>query len=178
MVTHQESRSKYLSMLLRHKPEKAKLTLDREGWCSIEQLLTNTDFSRGELYDIVDQDEKSRYALSPDALNIRASQGHSTSGVKMTFKSAIPPPVLYHGATEQFIDQILKQGLKPMNRHHVHLSETLDVAETVGGRRKHGFVVLEIDAARMITAGLKFLISENGVWLIDHVPPEYLKEYK
>lgn len=174
-MTTESERSKYLSYLLRHKPEQANLTLDREGWCSIEQLLANTDFSRGELYDIVDGDQKTRYALSPDALRIRANQGHSTSKVRMTYKVAVPPTVLYHGTTAA--DQILREGLKPMNRHHVHLTADLDTARSVGGRRKGTTTIFEIDAKQMLADGHKFKISENNVWLIEHVAPKYLKEH-
>jgi putative RNA 2'-phosphotransferase len=172
----QNERSKYLSYLLRHKPESAKLTLDKEGWCSIEQLLANTDFSRGELIDIVDGDQKTRYALSPDALKIRANQGHSTSDVRMTFKVAVPPVMLYHGTTAT--EAILREGLKPMNRHFVHLTADLDTAHSVGGRRKGTTTIFEIDAKQMLADGFAFKISENEVWLIEHVPPKYIKVHE
>lgn len=179
-------RSKYLSYLLRHKPEAVGLTLDREGWCSILELLEKTDFTYDELVDIVTTDEKQRYEFAPElgsvtALRyeaIRASQGHSTSQVRMTFKTAVPPTVLYHGTVDTTQDVILKQGLKPMNRHHVHLSADLNTAETVGGRRKGGTVVFEVDAKSMVADGIKFFISENGVWLVDAVAPKYLKVHK
>lgn len=163
-------------MLLRHRPEKANLTLNREGWCSIQQLITNTDFTEAELSSIVFDDDKSRYSFSKDASSIRANQGHSTSNVRMTFEVTIPPPILYHGASEEFIDVIRKKGLLPMKRHHVHLSKTIDVAEAVGGRRRKGYIVLSIDAKQMLTDGYKFMISENGVYLSDHIPAKYLKE--
>lgn len=173
-------------MLLRHKPEKANLTLDLQGWCSIQQLVENTDFTLIELMNIVRDDEKLRYAVNPPfseclqtgepPIEIRASQGHSTSDVKMTFKKVIPPVILYHGADDQFFEIIMKQGLKPIKRHHVHLSSTVDVAEAVGGRRKKGYRVLEIDAKSMVADGLQFYISENNVYLSDHVPPKYLKD--
>jgi putative RNA 2'-phosphotransferase len=186
-MDNQATRSKYLSMLLRHKPEKANLDLDREGWCSIQQLVENTDFTLNELMEIVRDDEKQRYATNPayseavqsgePPTEIRANQGHSTSDVKMTFKTVVPPTVLYHGADDQFIEIIFKKGLLPIKRHHVHLSATVDVAEAVGGRRKRGYRVLQIDAKQMVADGLQFYISENGVYLADHVPPQYLKEH-
>ena len=174
-------------MLLRHKPEKANLTLDREGWCDIIELVNNTDFTVQELESIVANDSKQRYSIqywemadagvprTKEPLRIRANQGHSTNTVKLTFKSAVPPPVLYHGADASFLKHILKEGLKPMNRHHVHLSATIDVAEAVGGRRMRGFVVLEINSKQAYADDVKFFISENGVWLVDHVHSKYLK---
>jgi putative RNA 2'-phosphotransferase len=183
----QATRSKYLSMLLRHKPEKANLELSREGWCSIQELIENTDFTLVELMNIVRDDQKQRYATNPSfgeclrtgeqPTEIRANQGHSTKNVKMTFQKVVPPVVLYHGADDQFIDVIFKKGLMPIKRHHVHLSATVDVAEAVGGRRKNGYKVLEIDAKAMAADGFLFYISENGVYLADHVSAKYLKEH-
>lgn len=173
----ENERSKHLSYLLRHRPEAANLTLDKEGWCSVEQLFQNTDFKAEELYEIVMNDAKKRYSLSEDKHFIRANQGHSTSEVKMTFKTAIPPVTLYHGADGRYIDEIFKKGLLPMRRHHVHLSADIHTAEAVGGRRRTGHVVLEIDAKKMLEDGFKFYISDNGVWLVNAAPPKYLKEH-
>jgi putative RNA 2'-phosphotransferase len=179
-MSTQTERSKYLSYLLRHKPETAKLTLDREGWCDISKLLANTDFTRAELLEIVDSDSKGRYSLDEPRTSsvmpkrIRANQGHSTSEVRMTFKTAVPPIVLYHGTTAA--DIIEKEGLKPMNRHHVHLTDCLETARSVGGRRKGTTTIFEIDAKQMLADGYKFFISENNVWLVHVVPVNYLKE--
>jgi putative RNA 2'-phosphotransferase len=188
-MTSSQDRSKYLSYLLRHKPETARLTLDKEGWCSIAQLIANTDFTVEELETIVAEDAKTRYAIrywvmggnedlpetrEPEA--IRANQGHSTNEVKMTFKKAIPPTVLYHGADDKVLHLIMKKGLLPIKRHHVHLSADIETANAVGGRRKSGHTVLIVDAKKMLTDGHTFYISDNGVWLSSHVLPQYLKE--
>jgi putative RNA 2'-phosphotransferase len=172
-------RSVYLSYLLRHKPETAHLTLDKDGWCDLKQLLANTDFTLEELEDIVAKDAKQRYSFWPAALasaptHIRANQGHSTTDVKLTFTKAVPPIVLYHGSDARVMPTILKDGLKAMNRHHVHLSADLEVAKSVGGRRKRGFVVYEVNAKAMLADGIEFFISDNGVWLVDAVPAKYL----
>lgn len=176
-------------MLLRHKPEKARLTLDKEGFCEISELLKNTDFTLEELERIVAEDEKQRYSLKywemahcgselevvREPTHIRANQGHSTSNVRLTFRKVVPPPVLYHGANKDVLEVIRKKGLLPMNRHHVHLSNTIDVAEAVGGRRKNGYVILEINTVDALKNGIEFFISENGVYLAASVPPQYLK---
>lgn len=186
----QAERSKFLSYLLRHKPEAASLTLDREGWCSIEQLLSNTDFTLPELEEIVSQDAKGRYALKywemaqcgselevlREPIHIRANQGHSTSDVKMTFKAAAPPVILYHGTSSDVSNNILKKGLLPMNRHYVHLSADLGTAKSVAGRRKGGVIIFTVDTKQMLADGHKFFISENDVWLCHAVPATYLKE--
>lgn len=187
-MTTKQQRSKHLSYLLRHRPEAANLVLDEEGWCSIEQLLTNTDFTLEELETIVAEDAKQRYAIrywemedsgvptTREPMDIRANQGHSTKSVKMTFKVAVVPPKLFHGADDKSLAVILKDGLKPIRRHHVHLSADVETAVDVGGRRKSGFTVLAINAKAMLADGHKFYISDNGVWLSDHVPPNYLTQ--
>jgi putative RNA 2'-phosphotransferase len=178
-----QEQSKYLSYLLRHKPEAAKLTLDKEGWCNIPELLANTKLTIEELEEIVRTDSKGRYSFeywemngTREPIKIRANQGHSTSQVRITFNKAVPPVVLYHGTNEAAYYDIVKQGLKPMNRHHVHLTDDLDTAQTVGGRRKRGIVVLKIDAKQMLTDGFEFFRSENGVWLVDAVPAKYITQ--
>lgn len=168
-------RSKLLSYLLRHAPEKANLTLDAQGWCLVDQLLANTDFTEEELIRMVANDTKGRYSFDTFATSIRANQGHSTSTVKLTFKKAVPPVVLYHGTHDGAVENILKMGLQPMSRHHVHLSADLDTAKNVGGRRKRGVVVFAVDAKAMLTKGHDFFLSDNGVWLADAVPPSFLK---
>lgn len=167
--------SKYLAYLLRHRPDIAGLTLDREGWCDVEELLSKTTLSRKLLLSIVELDEKRRYTLSPDAKRIRANQGHSVKDVKLTFKKAVPPVVLYHGTSAKALGSILKQGLRPMKRHHVHLSSSVDVARSVGGRRKEGAIILRVDAKSMLADGHSFYLSDNDVWLVDHVDVRYIQ---
>lgn len=173
-----EQKSKLLSFLLRHKPEAKNLKLDKEGWCDVLQLCRNADFTLEELQQIVAEDTKGRYTIRAEdgASFIRANQGHSTSAVKLTFKQAIPPVVLYHGADAKAVQQIWREGLKPMSRHHVHLSENLVTAHQVGSRRRTGYKIFQIDAKQMLTDGFKFFISENDVFLVDQVPPKYLME--
>lgn len=167
-------KSKYLSYLLRHKPEAAGLHLDKEGWCDIDTILRNTDLTEEEIHQIVLEDKKGRYSISPGGVNIRANQGHSTSEVKLTFNRAIPPTILYHGTNGDAKSTILKEGLKPMSRHHVHLSPDLETARNVGGRRKGGLTVFVVDAKQMLADGLEFFLSDNGVWLVPFVDRKYL----
>lgn len=170
----QQNRSVKLSYLLRHKPEAAGLSIDKEGWIEVGELLAKTDFIESELVQIVADDAKGRYSFSTDKMFIRANQGHSIAKVKMTFKQAYPKFWLYHGADNRALDEIFKHGLKPMARHHVHLSADFETAKAVGARRKTGFTVLGIDTQAMVSDKIKFYISENGVWLVDHVPPKYI----
>jgi putative RNA 2'-phosphotransferase len=181
-------KSKFLSYVLRHKPEAAKLTLDKEGWCNIEQLIKNTNLTLEEIEQIVAEDSKGRYTIkywemgggglpeTKEPFKIRANQGHSTSDVRLTFNKAVPPVELYHGTNDKIIGAIMKEGLLPMNRHHVHLSKDRQVAETVGGRRKGGLVILKIDCKAMLADGHAFFLSENGIWLVDAVPAKYISQ--
>lgn len=166
--------SKHLSFILRHRPEAAGLKLDKDGWAEIADIISNTDITVGVLYEIVRTDSKGRYSLNSDRTKIRANQGHSTDMVDLKFKQAVPPPWLFHGTDTRAVSDILKHGLLPMNRHYVHLSKDVETAVNVGSRRKNGFTILKIDAAKMTSDGLKFFVSDNGVWLATAVPPKYI----
>jgi len=158
--------SKSLSYWLRHRPENIGIELDKNGWTSIDTLIENAkkevEFTREELNEVVANCDKQRFSISDDGLRIKANQGHSTD-VKLTFKEIAAPPVLYHGTVQQFIDSIMKSGLKPMKRHHVHLSKDVETATNVGSRRGKP-VILKINAMKMQDDGFKFYISDNGVY--------------
>ena len=148
--------------------------MDKAGWVSIDELLVKSDngLTREVLDQIVKEDAKQRYAVSPDGLRIRANQGHSIE-VDLELKEKIPPVTLYHGTYMDAVAIIMKQGLKKMKRHHVHLSAEAVKAKEIGARRGKP-VVLTVDTRDMVKQGIKFFISENGVWLTDFVAPEYL----
>lgn len=169
-----KTQSKFLSYVLRHAPESIGVAMDAQGWVSIDELLEKNGkgLTRDMLDQIVREDAKTRYAISDDGLRIRANQGHSVE-VDLKLKSAVPPPTLYHGTNEGVIKTVLKEGLKKMNRHHVHLSADAETAKTVGARRGKP-VVLTVDTRNMVKEGVKFFLSENGVWLTDFVGPECL----
>lgn len=168
--------SKFLSLVLRHKPEEIGLALDDNGWAKVDELLKKAKghhtFSLEDLQRVVADNDKQRFAFSEDGKRIRANQGHSVE-VALKLEAATPPCVLYHGTATRFVDSIMKEGLKPMQRHAVHLSELVHTAVAVGSR--HGKVVLLwVDAKAMVADGFSFSRSANGVWLTDAVPPEYL----
>ena len=166
-------RSKFLSMVLRHKPEKANLKLDEAGWANVEELLSNTAFDMKSLEEVVATNSKKRFEFNSDKTKIRARQGHSFN-VKLGYDPKEPPEVLYHGTATRFVDSIMKDGLKPMGRHHVHLSGDTDTASQVG--KRHGkLAILKVAAGKMSNDGAKFYLTENKVWLTDHVPVEYLE---
>lgn len=173
--------SKFLSFVLRHKPEAIGITLDREGWVKVETLVDaarrhGRSLDAGMIERVVATNDKQRFALSADGKSIRANQGHSTTTVEIGFAEQAPPPVLYHGTVPRFVDAIRGQGLKRGSRHHVHLSPDRETA-TLVGRRRGDPVVLVIDAARMHAAGHAFFLSANGVWLTDHVPAQYIADW-
>lgn len=173
--------SKFLSFVLRHEPEAVGITLDKEGWTDINILMhaaavskhINVVFDRELLRLVVENNAKKRFEISSDGMRIRAVQGHSTESVARTLDEKEPPVTLYHGTAGQFITSIMNEGLKPGERHHVHLSQTIETAISVGSR--HGkVVVLEVNALDMHNHGYKFYQAENGVWLTEHVPVEFL----
>ena len=170
--------SKRLSYVLRHHPEAIELVMDEEGWVAVDMLLDR--FSHNyfpitfeELQTVVAQNDKKRFAFDEDQTYIRASQGHSI-GVKLGYNAIKPPEVLYHGTATRFANSIRGQGLKKRNRDHVHLSADEVTAKSVGSR--HGKpIILIVNSAEMHADGHQFFLSENKVWLTDHVPAKYLE---
>lgn len=170
--------SKYLSAHLRHRPERIGLTLDRGGWVAVDDLLAAASrdgfpITRDELDRVVADSDKQRYAFSPDGHRIRANQGHSVA-VELDLPVTTPPSLLFHGTVERSLPAIRRSGLTPMKRHDVHLSADEETARRVGARRGTP-VILTIDAAAMVASGHTFRLSANGVWLVNAVPPEYLR---
>lgn len=171
--------SKAVSRILRHRPSAAGVTLDNHGWCSVDSLLAGlarrgTFITRAQLLEMVRTNDKQRFALSEDGSAIRANQGHSVGGVELQLREKTPPPRLFHGTVATSLTDIERKGLAPMRRHHVHLSTDVSTALAVGARRGAP-VVLEVDAHRMHRDGIRFFVSENGVWLVDSVPAKYLR---
>jgi putative RNA 2'-phosphotransferase len=170
--------SKFLSYVLRHEPEAIGLELDSQGWASVQELIKNATAAGKVLNveligEVVRTSEKKRFTLSDDGTRIRAAQGHSAVGVSIKYAEVVPPSVLYHGTAFRHLESIRKNGLIAGARQHVHLSSDEATAVKVGSR--HGKpVVLVVQAGRMHQAGLKFFQAENGVWLTDRVPAEYL----
>lgn len=180
MIMNKESArmSKFLSLILRHRPEVIGLTLQEGGWASVADLISKVN-QHGDSLDfelltfIVDTNDKKRFAFNEDSTMIRANQGHSVE-VDLQIPQAIPPDVLYHGTAVHLLAAVLKDGLKRQKRHHVHLSALPATAISVGGR--HGKpVLLKIDAQAMHAAGHVFYLSANGVWLADEVPALFIE---
>jgi putative RNA 2'-phosphotransferase len=169
--------SKYLSKHLRHSPDRLGLTLAPGGWVGVDELLSacaahQFPLTRTELEAVVVASDKQRFAFDETKTRIRANQGHSVD-IDLQLEPQMPPEVLYHGTGEKSVPAILETGLTKMSRHHVHLSREIETAHKVGSR--HGRpVVLAIAADAMSQAGFSFYCSENGVWLVDEVPPQYL----
>jgi putative RNA 2'-phosphotransferase len=170
--------SKFLSLILRHEPERVGLTLGEAGWVDVEELLKAMNshgvaLTLDQLKHIVATSDKKRYAFSEDGKRIRASQGHSVK-VDLKYAPQTPPEILYHGTATRFLTGIRRYGLQKMQRHAVHLSSEIKTTFQVGGR--HGEPVpLKIRAGDMHRAGFVFHCSANGVWLIDHVPPQFIE---
>jgi putative RNA 2'-phosphotransferase len=171
------SQSKFLSLVLRHKPEEIGLVLDQNGWASIDELIAlanarGTKLSGPEIESIVENSDKKRFAISADGTKIRANQGHSVD-IALGLEPQTPPERLYHGTATRFLESIHATGLHSASRQHVHLSTDLATAEKVGSR--HGKpVILTVDAGQMARDGHLFYLSENGVWLTETVPAKYL----
>ncbi|MEE7583036.1 MAG: RNA 2'-phosphotransferase [Oscillospiraceae bacterium] len=174
------SLSKMLSYILRHHPESIGLKLDNFGYANVDELISNMNAKNRVHVDfdtlkyIVDTDQKQRYSFNSDFSKIRANQGHSIS-VDLQLIEKVPPNELYHGTATRFLDSILNEGITKQSRQYVHISSDINTALKVG--KRHGKpVVLILDTLKMYQDGIKFYISDNGVWLCEYVAPKYIKE--
>lgn len=170
--------SKFISLILRHKPETIGISLDEHGWVDVQELIDGINASGSDhldmdlLEEIVRTDEKQRYSFNEDHTLIRANQGHSIP-VDVELEEKTPPALLYHGTGEKYVSSIDKQGLIPKSRLYVHLSADIPTARKVGSR--HGKpVIYTVDCAKMAADGIKFYLSANNVWLTKEVPARYL----
>ena len=170
--------SRYIALILRHKPETIDIKLDEHGWANVEELIAGVSkthpLTMELLEKIVEIDDKQRFAFNDDRTLIRANQGHSVS-VDVEPEEMIPPKILYHGTAEKYVESIDRYGLISKSRLYVHLSETIETATKVGAR--HGKPVIYTVNTEIMTAdGHKFYLSANGVWLTKSVPITYLKK--
>lgn len=172
------SKSKFLSLLLRHAPETIGLSLDAQGWANLSELVrlahqAGNSLDLEDIYEIVQTNEKKRFEISPDDQSIRAVQGHSVA-VDLQLEPLTPPDMLYHGTAVGSVESILASGIQKRSRQYVHLSKDVATALQVGGR--HGKpVALVVEAGRMSREGHRFYQAKNGVWLTDHVPASFVK---
>ena len=169
--------SKFLSLVLRHQPETIGIELDAAGWVDVDVLLPamsyhNPDIARETLEEVVRTNDKARFAFSEDGTRIRANQGHSVE-IDLGYQPALPPEILFHGTSQQFVESIAGEGLIKMKRHHVHLHVNVTTSTAVGQRRGKP-VLLKVRALEMHQAGHKFFVTPNNVWLTDHVPASYI----
>ena len=170
--------SKFMSYVLRHHPEVIGLKVDEYGWANVAELLEKAAadgraFTFEEMEYVVANNAKQRFGFNEDKTKIRANQGHSFP-VNLELLPVVPPETLYHGTVEKFLNSIKENGLKKMDRQHVHLSPDVETAKAVGSRRGKP-VILTIKAKAMHEAGHTFYLSANGVWLTEHVPMEFIE---
>lgn len=170
--------SKFLSLVLRHNPDKIKLKLDAQGWADVSELIEKSNkhkfrFNKEILNEVVENNDKKRFSFNEDHTKIRANQGHSVK-VDLDYKAIQPPEFLYHGTVAKFLPTIKEKGLLKMSRHHIHLSSDIETAEKVGSRKGKP-IILIIRSGEMFLNGISFFKSENGVWLTDYVPSEYIE---
>ena len=169
----QNNLSRYIALILRHRPDVIGITLDEHGWANVSDLLSGIEITMEMLEKIVEEDSKQRYSFNQDKTLIRANQGHSVK-VDVELKECIPPDILYHGTGIKYCSSINKQGLIPKSRLYVHLSKDIETATNVGNRHGEPFVY-KVKAKDMYNDGYKFFLSKNGIWLTKEVPVCYLK---
>ncbi len=182
MISNENMRiSKFMSLILRHKPEEIGLTLDEYGYINISDLIKGLNkkgykVTISDIERIVAEDGKQRYSFNDDKTKIKANQGHSIK-VNLELQAVEPPKVLYHGTATRFIESMRKEGIKKQNRQYVHLSADVETATKVG--KRHGeLIIFKINSEQMSKDGYKFFLSENKVWLTDYVPVKYFEIFR
>ncbi|OOP70742.1 RNA 2'-phosphotransferase [Clostridium beijerinckii] len=182
MMSNKDMRiSKFISLILRHKPEEIGLTLDEYGYISTSDLINGLNKKEyrvtiSDIERIVAEDGKQRYSFNNDKTKIKANQGHSIK-VNLELQAVEPPEVLYHGTSTRFMDSICREGIKKQNRQYVHLSADIETATKVG--KRHGeLVIFKINSEQMNKDGYNFFLSENKVWLTDCVPVKYFEIFR
>jgi len=175
MIKELVKTSKFLSRILRHQPQEIGLTLDKNGWADVNELVEKSQIALDTIEKVVTTSNKQRFTFNDDKTKIRASQGHSIK-VDLELKPVEPPETLYHGTIKERLDSIEKDGLIKGKRQYVHLSKDRETACKVGRRHKGVLLILIIDARKMHENGYEFFLSKNGVWLTDKVPTDYLTE--
>lgn len=171
--------SKLLSYVLRHHPEEVHIILDENGYAKVDDLIENINTYKdknitfADLEEIVDNNNKKRFAFNDDKTLIRASQGHSIN-VDVELEKKIPPDILFHGTDRKFLDSINQKGLLPLSRLYVHLSSDIETAKNVGKRHGKDLIVFSINTKKMHEDGIEFFISQNLVWLVKNVDNKYL----
>jgi len=169
--------SKLLSLVLRHTPERIGITLDKNGWTDIKQLISKAKkagykLTLEEILETVQTNDKQRFTISEDGRKIRAAQGHSID-IDLALHPIEPPEILFHGTASANLNSIFEQGIQSAKRQYVHLSSNEETALKVGNR--HGkAIVLKISSGQMFKEGFNFFKADNGVWLTDHILPKYI----
>ena len=172
-----KQKSKFLSLVLRHKPEVIDLTLDENGWADIKELITKASakdviLSQEIIKVVIETNDKQRFTYNDVKSKIRANQGHSIK-IDIDLESVEPPSLLYHGTAKRNIDSILEKGIDKRNRQHVHLSNEIETAKNVGSRHGKPIIII-IDASQMHRDGIKFYLLKNKVWLTEFVDAKYI----
>jgi len=185
-----EMLSKFLSLLLRHKPEIFDLQMDKEGFVSVDELVgkirTRKNFSwvtPRDIMSLIKSDAKNRFELR--VINgkyfIRARYGHNKNlPVEIKYEELKPGEVkfLYHGTRKDVLPHILREGLKPMSRKYVHLTRTPEDALVVAQRRRSSSVILKIDVENFLKDGGVVYKATNKIYLAREIPPKYIRIHK
>lgn len=181
---YEKALSKTLSYILRHHPEDFDLKMEIDGTVKIDKLLhtlreddrfKNLEYK--DLKDLVKKDKKNRFTIiksDNENLRIKANYGHSIDNIDLNYENIKPPKYLYHGTTKKFYENILKQGLKKMNRKYVHLSKSKKQAYEVGKRREKNPIILKIEALKMYNDGYNFFKTESNIILTEYVDEQYI----
>lgn len=179
IISSQERKkiSKFLCGLLRHFPDEHNIQVDDQGWCDtreVHKVLKEkySGMNINKLHAIVAMDNKGRYEVNSG--EIRAVYGHSIN-VDLEDNNEHIPEKLYHGTSESALSDIMSEGLKPISRQSVHLTDDMNEARNVGSRHSDTVVLLEIDTKSLISDGANITKRGKSVYTTSHVDPQFIK---
>ena len=170
-----ERLSRFLSFLLRHRPEDYPLSFDGQGFVSWTELMGTVqqrfpEATEGEILSVITGSDKKRFEVREG--KARATYGHSFP-VDLGVESIEPPARLYHGTARDLAQTVLREGLKPRGRAYVHLSASLEEAIAVGKRRDPDPSIVVVDSQAAHSNGIHFYPS-GPLYLAAEIPPRFL----
>jgi len=194
---------RFITKFLRHELKNyiQKIKITEDGFIKVSDLLSLdkktrskkplNEYTPEDVIIAVEKDNKNRmtYKIIDGILMIRANQGYSFSEgfnpekiyKKITNTNQLPIPGLaIHGTSKKYISAIIKNGLNPMKRTHIHFStQEYGSSEMISGMRKSSEVLIYLDVEKVLDNNIPLYLSENQVLLCPEIiSSEYFKDIR
>jgi putative RNA 2'-phosphotransferase len=167
--------AKFISYVLRQRPDEFGLVPDEEGFVSLKELLQAIHEEEGWRYvqrchiqEILWFQEN--HGLEIVEGRIRAAPGHNFE-MRLTYPESQPPKLLYYGTSRKSYPHVLQQGLRSAGDKGIHLSTTRDMALRIAKRKDPQPVILEIFAEKAWEQGISFRRANELIYLVKSLSP-------